>query len=60
MVKGSLGAGVLAMPLAVMNGGLILGLVGTILVGLICTHTVQMLVSNTLIEMLLTTVVTPH
>ena len=46
MLKGSLGAGVLAMPMAFKNGGLVFGLVGTIIVGLICTHCVQMLVSN--------------
>ncbi|KAJ9584881.1 hypothetical protein L9F63_020781, partial [Diploptera punctata] len=46
LLKGSLGAGVLAMPMAVKNGGLAFGLVGTIFVGLICTHTVQMLVQS--------------
>uniref|UniRef100_A0A1B6MGL1 Amino acid transporter transmembrane domain-containing protein n=1 Tax=Graphocephala atropunctata TaxID=36148 RepID=A0A1B6MGL1_9HEMI len=44
MIKGSLGSGILAMPVAFKNGGLWTSLVGAILVGLIYTHCVSILV----------------
>jgi hypothetical protein len=46
LLKSSLGTGVLAMPMAFNNGGLIFGSVGTIIVGIICTHCVYILVSS--------------
>jgi hypothetical protein len=46
LLKGSLGTGVLAMPMAFKNGGLIFGSVGTVIVGIICTHCVYILVSS--------------
>lgn len=46
LLKSSLGTGVLAMPMAFKNGGLIFGFVGTIVVGIICTHCVYILVSS--------------
>lgn len=45
LLKGSLGTGILAMPNAFKNAGLIFGFVGTIVVGILCTHCVQLLVS---------------
>lgn len=44
LLKGSLGSGILAMPLAFSNAGLMFGLVATILVGTICTYCVHVLV----------------
>jgi len=44
LLKSSLGSGILAMPNAFKNGGLGFGIIGTIVVGIICTHCVQMLV----------------
>ncbi|XP_054269461.1 proton-coupled amino acid transporter-like protein pathetic [Macrosteles quadrilineatus] len=44
LLKSSLGSGILAMPNAFKNGGLGFGVIGTIIVGIICTHCVQMLV----------------
>ncbi|XP_023020925.1 proton-coupled amino acid transporter-like protein pathetic [Leptinotarsa decemlineata] len=45
LVKSSLGSGILSMPRAFHSAGLLVGLFGTILVGLLCTHTVNLLVS---------------
>lgn len=44
MLKVSLGTGVLAMPKAFANAGYLLGMIGTIIVGVLCTYTTQMLV----------------
>ncbi|ETN67040.1 amino acid transporter [Anopheles darlingi] len=46
MLKGSLGTGILAMPSAFRNGGLVFGLLGTTLVGVIYAHCVYLLVST--------------
>ena len=46
MIKSSLGTGILAMPSAIKNGGLIVGGVGTILIGILCTHCVHILVRS--------------
>ncbi|XP_058118854.1 proton-coupled amino acid transporter-like protein CG1139 [Anopheles coustani] len=46
MLKGSLGTGILAMPSAFRNGGLVFGVIGTTLVGLIYAHCVYLLVST--------------
>lgn len=47
LLKGSLGSGILAMPLAFMNAGLIFGLVATALIGFVCTYCVHILVRFT-------------
>lgn len=44
MLKGSLGSGILAMPMAFKNAGLVFGIVGTLVACLICTHCVNLLV----------------
>ncbi|GFG35003.1 hypothetical protein Cfor_01107 [Coptotermes formosanus] len=46
LLKGSLGTGVLAMPMAFKNSGIIFGSVGTVIVGIICTHCVYVLVKS--------------
>lgn len=47
LLKGSLGSGILAMPLAFMNAGLIFGLVATAIIGFVCTYCVHILVRLT-------------
>ncbi|CAH2985487.1 unnamed protein product [Chilo suppressalis] len=44
LLKGSLGSGILAMPMAFLNAGLFFGLVATFLIGGICTYCVHVLV----------------
>ncbi|XP_035772552.1 proton-coupled amino acid transporter-like protein pathetic isoform X1 [Anopheles albimanus] len=44
LLKGSLGSGILAMPLAFVNAGLWFGLVATLAIGAICTYCVHILV----------------
>ncbi|XP_046389905.1 proton-coupled amino acid transporter-like protein pathetic isoform X2 [Ischnura elegans] len=44
LLKGSLGTGILAMPLAFKNAGLAFGMVATFLIGFICTYCVHILV----------------
>lgn len=44
LLKSSLGSGILAMPGAFKNGGLLFGIIGSVVVGLICTHCVHLLV----------------
>ncbi|XP_055313263.1 proton-coupled amino acid transporter-like protein pathetic [Sitodiplosis mosellana] len=44
LLKSSLGTGILAMPMAFKNSGLLVGALGTIIVGFICTHCVHILV----------------
>ncbi|KAK9875547.1 hypothetical protein WA026_009355 [Henosepilachna vigintioctopunctata] len=44
VVKSSLGTGILAIPMAFKYSGLLVGAIGTILVGLLITHTVDLLV----------------
>ncbi|EAT44709.1 AAEL003956-PA [Aedes aegypti] len=46
MVKGSLGTGILAMPFAFKTGGLVFGILGTMLVALIYAHCVHLLVGT--------------
>lgn len=46
IIKCSLGAGLLAVPLAFKNAGLLFGTIGTIVIGFVCTHCVQILVSH--------------
>lgn len=44
LLKSSLGTGILAMPNAIKNGGLLFGGIGTIIIGMICSHCVHILV----------------
>ncbi|XP_041972807.1 proton-coupled amino acid transporter-like protein pathetic [Aricia agestis] len=44
LLKSSLGSGILAMPAAFKNAGLVVGGIGTIVLGFICTHCVYVLV----------------
>lgn len=46
LLKSSLGTGILAMPMAFKNAGLLFGAIGTLVVGIICTHCVHILVSE--------------
>lgn len=45
LLKSSLGSGILAMPAAFKNAGTVVGIVGTIILGYICTHCVYLLVN---------------
>jgi proton-coupled amino acid transporter len=45
-LKGSIGTGILAMPNAFKNAGFVVGTIGTLLIGIICTHSMQTLVSS--------------
>ncbi|CAG4983582.1 unnamed protein product [Colias eurytheme] len=44
ILKACIGTGVLAMPAAFKNAGLLAGVIGTLFAGFVCTHTVQMVV----------------
>lgn len=44
LLKGNIGTGILAMPEAFKNAGLYVGLIGTMIMGFICTHCMHMLV----------------
>ncbi|XP_014206432.1 proton-coupled amino acid transporter-like protein CG1139 [Copidosoma floridanum] len=44
MLKGSLGTGILAMPNAFCNSGLITGTIATVLIGILCTYCLHVLV----------------
>lgn len=46
LLKSSLGTGILAMPNAIRNGGLLVGGLGTIIIGIICAHCVHILVRS--------------
>ncbi|XP_026326637.1 proton-coupled amino acid transporter-like protein pathetic [Hyposmocoma kahamanoa] len=46
LLKSSLGSGILAMPAAFKNAGLVAGGIGTIVIGFICTHCVYILVKT--------------
>ncbi|KAJ3662455.1 hypothetical protein Zmor_006803 [Zophobas morio] len=46
LLKGSLGSGILAMPMAFANAGLFFGLFCTFAIGLICTYCVHVLVKS--------------
>lgn len=45
LLKGNIGTGILAMPDAFKNAGLYVGLFGTLLMGVICTHCMHVLVA---------------
>ncbi|XP_077291983.1 proton-coupled amino acid transporter-like protein acs [Arctopsyche grandis] len=44
LLKSSLGSGILAMPNAIKNSGIVFGAVGTFIIGVVCTHCVHILV----------------
>lgn len=44
LLKGNIGTGILAMPDAFKNAGLYVGLIGTMIMGVICTHCMHLLV----------------
>ncbi|KAK9885665.1 hypothetical protein WA026_012428 [Henosepilachna vigintioctopunctata] len=44
LLKGNIGTGILAMPDAFRNAGWIIGLIGTLLMGAICTHCMHIMV----------------
>jgi proton-coupled amino acid transporter len=46
LLKGSLGTGILAMPNAFFKAGLVIGFVGTILIGSLCTYCIHVLVRS--------------
>jgi proton-coupled amino acid transporter len=46
LLKGSLGTGILAMPNAFLRAGYVLGIAGTVIIGIICTYCVHQLVST--------------
>ncbi|XP_025408091.1 proton-coupled amino acid transporter-like protein CG1139 [Sipha flava] len=46
LLKGSLGTGILAMPNAFYNSGLLIGTVGTLLIGFLCTYCLHVLVRS--------------
>lgn len=46
LLKCSLGSGILAMPLAFKNSGLVFGVFGSFLACALCTHCVHILVSS--------------
>ncbi|XP_047530703.1 proton-coupled amino acid transporter-like protein pathetic isoform X2 [Vanessa atalanta] len=45
LLKGNIGTGILAMPDAFKNAGLFIGVVGTLFMGVICTHCMHILVA---------------
>uniref|UniRef100_A0A1A9WDD4 Amino acid transporter transmembrane domain-containing protein n=1 Tax=Glossina brevipalpis TaxID=37001 RepID=A0A1A9WDD4_9MUSC len=46
LLKSSLGTGILAMPMAFFNAGIVFGLIGTLAVGVLCTYCVHILVQT--------------
>lgn len=44
LLKGSLGTGILAMPKAFYNAGYVVGLIATVVIGLLCTYCMRILV----------------
>uniref|UniRef100_A0A6P7FD20 Proton-coupled amino acid transporter-like protein CG1139 n=1 Tax=Diabrotica virgifera virgifera TaxID=50390 RepID=A0A6P7FD20_DIAVI len=44
LLKGSLGTGILAMPMAFYHSGYLLGAVGTAIIGFLCTHCIHLLI----------------
>jgi len=46
LLKGSLGTGILAMPKAFYNAGYIVGVIATIIIGLLCIYCMRILVRS--------------
>ncbi|KOB76941.1 Amino acid transporter, partial [Operophtera brumata] len=46
LLKGSLGTGILAMPKAFSNSGYIVGTIGTIVIGVLCTYCIHVLLES--------------
>lgn len=44
LLKGSLGTGILAMPNAFNHSGFVVGSIGTVVIGLICTYCIHLLI----------------
>lgn len=44
LLKGSLGTGILAMPNAFCNSGLVVGVIATIIIGALCTYCLHVLI----------------
>ncbi|KAL1117154.1 hypothetical protein AAG570_004481, partial [Ranatra chinensis] len=44
LLKGSLGTGILAMPMAFLNAGILFGLFATCIIGVVCTYCIHILV----------------
>ncbi|CAG4977882.1 unnamed protein product [Colias eurytheme] len=46
LLKGSLGTGILAMPHAFANSGYVVGTIGTIIIGVLCTYCIHVLIDS--------------
>lgn len=46
LMKGSLGTGILAMPKAFSNAGYVVGSVGTVVIGVLCTYCIHILIDS--------------
>ncbi|XP_040165160.1 proton-coupled amino acid transporter-like protein CG1139 [Anopheles arabiensis] len=46
VMKGAMGVGILSMPFAIRNGGLVFGIIGTFLLGMLYSHCVHLLVDT--------------
>lgn len=44
LLKGSLGTGILAMPKAFFNAGYLVGTIGTVIIGIVCTYCIHLLI----------------
>ncbi|XP_063633178.1 proton-coupled amino acid transporter-like protein CG1139 [Cydia splendana] len=46
LMKGSLGTGILAMPRAFANSGYVVGAIGTVVIGVLCTYCIHVLIDS--------------